>query len=278
MAERYASLPMYDLAELRVATNGWWAGLARHFRIAGVVDVPDSPTRPGGGTGHWAGGGIAHWAGGELLLSQTCGYPLATELTGRVRLVATPCYDAPGCDGPRYCSLIVVHGDSPARQLEDLRGGRCAVSSVGSWSGHHALRVLAAPLCEGAPFFRNAVASGGHAASIAMVAAGEADLAAIDCVTFALMAEHAPDSVVGVRVLCRTGTAPGLPLITRLSATDGELRALRDGLAGALADPALADTRAMLRIAGMEVLSEADYSALLDLTGNADRAGMESLI
>ena len=199
-------------------------------------------------------------------------------LAGKVRLVATPCYDAPGCDGPRYSSLIVVHSESPARQLEDIRGARCAVSSVGSWSGHHALRVLAAPLCENAPFFRSAVASGGHAVSIAMVAAGEADLAAIDCVTFALMAEYAPHCVTGVRVLCQTRTAPGLPCITSLSATDDELRALRDGLAAAMADPALVDTRAMLRIAGMEVLTEADYSELLGLTESADRAGMPSLI
>ncbi len=270
MAERYASLPMYDLPEPRAATDDWWAGLARHFRIAGVTETPELLTRPGGG--------IDHWAGGNLLLSQTCGYPLVTALAGRVRLVATPCYDAPGCDGPRYCSLIVVHSESPARQMEDLRGARCAVSSVASWSGHHALRVLVAPLCGGEPFFRAAVASGGHAASIAMVTAGEADLAAIDCVTFSLMAAYAPDNVAGVRVLCQTRTAPGLPCITSLSATDDELRALRDGLAAALADPALVDTRAMLRIAGMEVLSEADYSELLDLSKGADRAGMPPLI
>ncbi len=270
MAERYASLPMYDLPQLRAATDDWWAGLARHFRIAGVAGVPDTLTRPAEGP--------EYWLSPDMLFSQTCGYPLVTTLAGGVRLVATPCYDAPGCDGPRYASLIVVRSESPTRQMEDLRGARCAVSSVGSWSGHHALRVFAAPLCEDQPFFRTTVASGGHAVSIAMVAAGEADLAAIDCVTFALMAEYAPDSVAGVRVLCQTRGTPGLPCITGLSATDDELRALRNGLAAAMADPALADTRAMLRIAGMEVLTEADYSALLDLCGNADRDGMASLI
>ena len=28
MAEPFASLPMYDLPELRAATDNWWAGLA----------------------------------------------------------------------------------------------------------------------------------------------------------------------------------------------------------------------------------------------------------
>ena len=35
---RYASLPMYDLTEIRHATQAWWAGLARTFEAAGIDD------------------------------------------------------------------------------------------------------------------------------------------------------------------------------------------------------------------------------------------------
>src|SRR5207249_2755288 len=33
-----ASLPMYDLPEVKAATDAWWRGLARHIGIAGVLD------------------------------------------------------------------------------------------------------------------------------------------------------------------------------------------------------------------------------------------------
>ncbi len=270
MAKPYASLPMYDLDVLRDATDEWWSGLARHFAAAGIDSVPAALTRPGGGT--------EHWCAPRLLFSQTCGYPLVTVLAGKVSVVATPVYDAPGCEGPRYSSMVVVRADSAARDLADLKGARCALSSAASWSGHHALRVLAAPLCSGNPLFGGAVASGGHAASIAMVAAGDADVAAIDCVTFALMTAHMPESVAGIRVLCQTPSAPGLPYITALSGDEAGPRRLRDGLLAALGDPALAASRKLLRIAGIEFLTPGDYRELVVRSDAAASAGLPPLI
>ncbi|NIR61538.1 MAG: hypothetical protein GWO02_19625, partial [Gammaproteobacteria bacterium] len=48
------------------------------------------------------------WRSTELLLSQTCGYPLTHALAGVVELVATPAYAAQGCRGPEYASLLIV--------------------------------------------------------------------------------------------------------------------------------------------------------------------------
>ena len=95
-----ASLPMYDLPEAEEATRTLWHGLAEHLRSTGIPDVPDTLTRQPDVP--------AHWLSPDLLLSQTCGYPLTHALKGRVRLVATPCYDAPGCQGAEYCSIVVV--------------------------------------------------------------------------------------------------------------------------------------------------------------------------
>ena len=58
-----------------------------------------------------------------MFFSQACGYPLITSLAGKVSLLATPCYDAPGCEGPDYCSLVIVRGDAPWMSFEELRGG-----------------------------------------------------------------------------------------------------------------------------------------------------------
>ncbi len=253
MNARMASLPMYDLPELRQATDEWWHGLAGHFRAAGVVGVPETLHRPGEG--------LATWLHPALLLSQSCGYPLATALRGRVRLVATPCYDLPGCDGPNYCSFVVVRRDDPIADIRALPERCCAVNLPESWSGHHALRHFLAPRGD-KPAFHAVVRSGGHRQSMAMVARGEADVAAIDCVTFGLLSRHAPEAVAPLRVQWRTAPAPGLPLIAGAGLGDKELLALREGLRMALADFRLADARSALGLAGMAIMAESDYEIM----------------
>lgn len=264
-----ASLPMYDLPEARAATDAWWQGLARAFRAEGVGDVPDrlthDPTLPD------------HWTAPDLLFSQTCGYPLTHALAGRVRLVATPRYRAHGCSGARYCSLLVVAEDSPATALDDLRGRRCAYNSADSQSGYNTLRAAVAPLARNGRFFAAALRTGGHRFSIAAVARGEADICAVDCVTHALLARHAPSALAGTRVLGETAAAPGLPYVTAGSADDDLVARLRAGLERALADSSLAAVRDDLLIAGVDVLPLAAYDAVLEMEGAAAAAGYATL-
>src|SRR4029077_8552934 len=61
--------------------------------------------------------------GPEILFSQTCGYPLETIFRGQAIRLGTPCYRAPRCDGATHRGVFVVPAASPARELEDLRGG-----------------------------------------------------------------------------------------------------------------------------------------------------------
>lgn len=258
-AARVASLPMYDLPELRSATDAWWAGLTRHFRAAGLDDVPERLIRPGEGA--------AFWLRPDLLLSQSCGYPVATVLSDKVRVVGTPCYKFPGCDGPRYSSAVIVAADSGISSLSELRGRRCAISNTDSWSGHHTLKRLP----EIGPIGGDRVISGGHRASIAMVAGREADFAAIDCVTYGLLSRHAPAAVAGVRVLEMTPPAPGLPLIAGLPVGDSETAGLRDGLRSAMDDPALAGIRGTLGLAGFADLTLTDYLPLSAPAAKAHR-------
>ena len=149
---------MYDLPETEDATRILWGGLAEHLRSAGIQDVPGTLTRqldvP------------EHWLSPDLLFSQTCGYPFTHILKGRVRLIATPCYNAPGCEGPEYCSILVVPASASTRSFGDLRGKRAAFTSFHSHSGFNALRALAAPLAEAGHFFGEAIQTGSHAASL----------------------------------------------------------------------------------------------------------------
>lgn len=233
------------------ALAAFWAGLREHLRRGGMADVPDALAAPGF---------LEHWRDPALLLSQTCGYPLATVLAGAVRYVGTPCYAADGCEGPAYRSLVMVREDDPARAVADLRGRRAAFNEPGSQSGTNALRSLVAPLADAGRFFGSTVESGAHRRSLDLVRTGDADVAAVDCVTMALLRRDEPDRAAGLRVLARTPPVPGLPLVTAAATSDADLDRLRAGFAAACADPALAACRDALLLTGFAILPPGTYA------------------
>ena len=61
--------------------------------------------------------------GPEVFFTQTCGYPLETIFAGQAVRRGTPCYAAPGCDGPTHCGFFIVPASSKASEQSDLRGG-----------------------------------------------------------------------------------------------------------------------------------------------------------
>lgn len=266
-AARPASLPMYTLPEIEGAAHIWWQGLARHLRQAGVDRVPGQLDEPDDL--------LVHWLDDDLLFSQTCGYPLTHVLNQQVSLVATPAYDAPGCDGAMYRSMIVVREDFQAASLGDLRHCDVAINSWDSQSGFNALRARLAPLATpGERFFARTLITTSHRHSIAAVSSGEAQCAAIDGVTLALFQRHRPDDVAGLHIIDQTDAAPGLPYITRRDISAGELEALRSGLFTALADPELADARADLLLTGAALVERDAYDVIVDM----EAAGREILL
>ena len=137
---RIASLPMYDLPELRAETDALWAALARAMAAEGLEGAPPALTRD-----------RSHrevWVDPDLLLGQTCGYPFTHELAGRVQLVATPRFAVPACAGAWYTSRVVVRAGLSAARLEDLAGAVCAATEKDSQSGMSALRAVIAPLAS----------------------------------------------------------------------------------------------------------------------------------
>lgn len=251
---RSGGLPMYDLPELASQTDAWWAGLVRHLEAEGLEGLPECPAR--------AAAPEALWLAQDLALAQTCGYPLTHALAGRVRYVATPCYGAPGCDGPLYRSAIMVRADETITEPAELKGRRAGINDWHSQSGMNVLRHSLLPYAGSEPFFREVRVTGSHRASLAALRSGHVDVVAVDCVTLALLMRCAPAETGGLRRLAWSAPAPGLPLITRAMADNAELESLRRGLAAAFADPALAQHRATLGLTGMEVLSLESYDII----------------
>jgi ABC-type phosphate/phosphonate transport system substrate-binding protein len=263
-----ASLPMYDWPEVREATDAWWAGLARHLSGQGF-EAPDRLSRSGDAT--------AQWRRPDLLVSQTCGFPLMHDFRGRLEVLATPVYNVEGCSGTSYSSLIVVPAEGGVSRLEDLEGATAAYNAADSLSGHLALKWVFAPLSRNGRFFKQLVNSGSHRASMQMVSDRKADVAAIDCVIFALARRHRPELAAGLAVIARGPAAPALPYVTAAGRPAGEIERLKHALSAAAADPALAGVREALFIAGLEFLPADAYHRVLDLEAACDALGYPAL-
>jgi hypothetical protein len=198
-----AALPMYDWAELRPATDRLWAAVRDGLRGRGVP-APDALTR---GIGLMAG-----WTDPGLVLGQTCGLPFVQELAGRVALVGAADYGLEGCRPGWYRSAVVVRADDPRERLAEFRGARLAINGIDSQSGWGSILHHAAPFAEAGRFFGSVVVSGAHAASVALIAGGGADLASVDAVSWRLCRRFLPEAW-RLRVLMLTEPTPGLPLI-----------------------------------------------------------------
>lgn len=256
---------MYDLLELRAQTDALWMHLARAMRHAGVEDVPDSLTRQARYQ--------ELWNRPNLLFSQTCGYPMVHEYSSVLRPLAVPRYSVPGCSGSEYRSAIVVRAGVKRLEIGAFRGAICAVNSPVSQSGYNALRALIAPLAENRRFFSQVKITGSHVNSIASVAAGDADICAVDCVTHALLNRYRPAALEGTRVMSYTPCCPGLPFVTRTDLDSDQFERLRVAVRQALGDPEGAAIRAALFIEGVEDTELEDYQVVLEMESAAAASG-----
>jgi ABC-type phosphate/phosphonate transport system substrate-binding protein len=269
VARRIAALPMYDFPPLHAATDEFWSAIAARLRTAGIADVPSALTRD---MGH-----VETWRDPRLLFGQACQYPLAKSWHEAVRLVALPAYAAPGCEGSRYRSAIIVRAADPARRLADLRGRRCAVNERDSNSGSNLLRAAIAPLADGGRFFSSVELTGGHLISASSVASDTADVAAIDCVTYAHLERLHPELAARLRILDWTPSSPGLPYVTARATDPITFSALRSALAEVQSDPALAAVRAALLQSGIDFAVDESYLEVLRLEADALARGYPEL-
>lgn len=217
---------------------------------------------------------LAHWQSGDLLLSQTCGFPLVTQLP-EVQTVGCFHYTAPGCEGIGYRSFLMAREADAGKTLADFRGQRAVCNSVDSQSGYNALRKMVAPLAEQGRFFAQTSLSGSHRQSLNALAEGRADIAAIDCVTWALLQRHEPELVEGLSVVGETPLAPGLPLITARDASTVEL--LRNALRALVSDPQYRSVCEAMLIGGFSAVSREPYSLLLAWRDEAAELGVTRL-
>jgi ABC-type phosphate/phosphonate transport system substrate-binding protein len=220
MNEFVAALPMYDWPEARDGTDQQWTGIRDALRAAGV-DAPetlarrnaDLPAVPGGirdADGLLVAPDPAKlppdafdlpglWRHPRLLFAQACWGPMEFGLADFVKMIGQPDYSRfEGGRGIFYSSAVLMRrelghaaaapsGESRAvLPLATLRGRTLAFNGEDSMSGYLALERDLEPMGEGMAIFREKVRTGGHRASIKAVAAGHADVCAVDCRSWAM--------------------------------------------------------------------------------------------
>ncbi len=202
-----ASLGMYDRAETAQANDALWDRVRQNLGYG-----PEALDRT---TACWD-----IWQSPDLLLSQTCGMPYRTKLHGQVQLVGTPDYGLPDvAPGYYYSVLLVRNGD--ATDVTAYQDRTLAYNGPSSQSGWAAPQNHARELgfC-----FGQHLCTGGHLASAVAVANGDADIAALDAVTWLMICQY-EDIAKRLTVIGRTACTPGLPLITANSQDAGMILA-----------------------------------------------------
>ena len=260
--QRLAQLPMYDWPEFTQATDCLWTSIRDNFSKAGI-DVPASldRTSPPAET----------WLSPNLLISQTCGLPLVADLSGKVKVLGSFAYQGIEPAGS-YHSVIITHASNNETSVR-LEDKRAVINGDDSYSGCLALKCFVADNGSGEGPFSSVLVSGGHRASLCAVADGNADIAAIDCVSWHLAKQCEP-VVKNLRVIAHTESRPGLPLITRDDASAQEVALMRDAIAKAV-DDLDENNRTMLGIRGFLPLDEKDYSPIVD---DLKRYGSKALV
>jgi len=219
----------------------------------------------------WPADLLAHWQDDRLLLSQTCGYPLVSQLPA-VQLVGTFHYQAAGCSGRDYRSWLVARDKQAV--LTDFNGQRAVANSRDSHSGYNALRLVAALQNV---TFSPLVLSGGHRESLAALRNSQANIAAIDCVSWALLARYAPDELRGLHIIGETPAGPGLPLITAASTSAARFATLRTVLHQLVSEPVWRGVCDKNLIAGFSPVQRDDYQYVLAWEQQAARRGITQL-
>jgi ABC-type phosphate/phosphonate transport system substrate-binding protein len=246
-----AALQMYDWPEVAARTDAFWGRVAAALAGEGIT-APSALSRPDDLA--------APWADPALLLGQSCGLPYVSGRCGGAVPVARPVYAAEGCGPGSYRSALICRAGEAA-PLARFRGRVAALNEYGSQSGCNALADAVRALGDagGDAFFARVLVTGAHRASALAVAEGDADIAAIDAVAWALFAEHESGARGCLAVIGWTAEMPALPFITAAAH-----RGLAPALARALAAAARSGDATGLPV-GILPGRDADYDPIREM-------------
>ena len=258
-----ASLPWYPFKVLESHYRTFWKYMYKELKSQGI-DAPD--------TLNPAKYFRTHWRSPDLLLSQCCGYHIATKVQD-LEVVAVPHFDLSGGVTPgKYRSVIIKCNDMPGDRIEDFRGMVAVYNDDQSYSGHTALLDAIPKSDRGQAFFSEAKSKGSHADAVETIVEGDAQVAAIDEVSYAIMRQNNPDLIKKTTIIktCEAAQAP--PYVTsRRSRSEEEKTILRNTLVRVSHMPEVKDALAAMRICSIIDAVDEDYLTLADKITKLER-------
>lgn len=120
--------------------------------------------------------------------------------------------------------------------------------------------------------------SGSHRQSLRELQQENADIAAIDCVTYALLQRYQPQALAGLVAIGWSPAAPGLPLITAGATPAATLNSLREALQQLVSDDSYRSLCDALLICGYSDMSREAYAPLLAWRDEAAALGGQPAI
>ena len=263
-----ALLPMYDFPWTAAANDALWASISARLAEAGV-QAPPRLTRDGDLAALWRHPG--------LIFGQTCGYPYVTGLKDNGHADRRAGIFVSRLRRRLASKLLIRRATDSRRALNEFRGAIAALNAQDSNTGMNLFRASIAPIAGGKTFFSSIVVTGSHEASAAAVVEGEADLASIDCVSFALLRRGRPELIERVATVAESPLSPSLPFIASVRLPAPTIELVRKALFAALADPDLAETRAALGLKGARIVTPADYHRVMEIEREAAAKGYPRL-
>jgi ABC-type phosphate/phosphonate transport system substrate-binding protein len=126
-------------------------------------------------------------------------------------------------------------------------------------------------------FFARVVTTGGHLHSLQAVAQGAADIAAIDCVSYQLIADWQPELCAGLRIIGDSVMTCGLPLVmSNAVITASDIPVLTEYLNRALA-ACDDEVRSVLHLTGFAPAQLSDYQSIVEIEEYAVARGYPQL-
>ena len=192
-------------------------------------------------------------------VGQICGIAFANAPAGQLRYLATFVADDPTIPAGHYNSILVTQREAGLATPADFdpTRHRAVINETGSFSGN--LTFDAHMAAEHNIGLGTPLVSGAHLKSIGMVARGEADLAAIDRISFALARQTVPEDVAGVTVIGETASHPGVPFVADSSLPEDVIMRLQTEILAYREDPAWAEMQSILGLSDITVLDQSVY-------------------
>lgn len=214
----------------------------------------------------------------DLMIGYTCGYPLMRFLRDDLVPICVPVFDLPGCQGKFYSSHIIVPTESNIQSLSDCKGLVAAINGRDSNSGMNVFRHAIA-LQEGSkPFFTEVLETGSHHQSVVAISSNQAQVATIDCVSYALIKDQWPDLVKKVRGIGFTEQTCGLPFVVPVASAELiKPEMMVDALNTSLSNLAESE-RNRLHLTGFESVNMEDYQNIIELESIAQQAGYPEIV